>query len=132
MARLAAFVNFMVVKLHNAARLEHFRAAGVTHVGVVPEFREPSKPSRFLKHDHAIHDASSTQRKLAAATEAASFRMPRSNTRRRCASAHNTGRPRSTSPIFIGNSAAMAKERAYCVRGSRHHRVMQDCTMHSG
>jgi hypothetical protein len=56
-ARLAAFVNMMTVKLHNAARLEHFRGAGITQVGIIPELRELAKPSRFLKHDHAVHDA---------------------------------------------------------------------------
>ena len=55
-ARLKAFVNVMVVKLHNAARLEHFRAAGITQVGIVPERLQLAKPSRFLKHDHAVHD----------------------------------------------------------------------------
>ena len=55
-ARLKAFVNFMSVKLHNAARLEHFRAGGITHVGIVPERLQLSKPSRFLKHDHAVRD----------------------------------------------------------------------------
>jgi hypothetical protein len=70
-ARLKAFVNVMVVKLHNAARLEHFRAAGITQVGIVPEHRELAKPSRFLKHDHAVvHDRSAAQT-LASVTSAA-------------------------------------------------------------
>jgi hypothetical protein len=56
MARLGAFVNMMTVKLHNAARLEHFRGAGITQVGIIPELRQLAKPSRFLKHDHALHD----------------------------------------------------------------------------
>jgi hypothetical protein len=55
-ARLKAFVNGMTVKLHNAARLEHFRGAGITQVGIVPEHRELSRPSRFLKHDHFVAD----------------------------------------------------------------------------
>jgi hypothetical protein len=71
MARLGAFVNMMVVKLHNAARLEHFRAAGITQVGIIPELRELSKPSRFLKHDHAmVHDRTAAQT-LARVTSAA-------------------------------------------------------------
>jgi hypothetical protein len=71
MLRLQMFVNYMTVKLHNAARLEQFRAAGVTQVGIVPERLVNPRPSRFLRHDHAIHDASSPKRKLAALTAAA-------------------------------------------------------------
>lgn len=60
MVRLKAFINFMVVKLHNAARLEQFRVAGITRIGIVPERLEPHKPSRFLRHDHAmVHDQES-------------------------------------------------------------------------
>jgi hypothetical protein len=57
MARLQAFVNFMVVKLHNAARLIEFRAAGIEQVGIIPERLNNLRPSRFRKRDHAtLHD----------------------------------------------------------------------------
>ena len=39
--RVKAAVNFLTVKAHNAARLESFRAAGVTRVGIAPERLEP-------------------------------------------------------------------------------------------
>jgi hypothetical protein len=54
--RLKAAVNTITVQLHNAARLEQFRSAGITQVGIVPELIEPLKRSRFLKHDHMLHD----------------------------------------------------------------------------
>jgi hypothetical protein len=52
-ARMKLAVNTMTVQLHNAARLEQFRAAGITQVGIDPEMLEPRPPSRFLKRDHA-------------------------------------------------------------------------------
>ena len=58
--RIKAFVNYITVQLHNAARLEQFRAAGVEKVGIIPERLVNPRPSRFLKHDHAIiHDKAS-------------------------------------------------------------------------
>jgi predicted CXXCH cytochrome family protein len=62
---------------------------------------------------------------------AASFRMPRSNTRRRCGSAHNTGRRRSTSPIFIASSAGMEREKACCARRSMRRPRKRGCIMPS-
>src|SRR5262249_55946124 len=56
---------------------------------------------------------------------AASCRMPRSNTGRHCCSAHNTGRRRSTSPIFIANSAGTGMEKGCCARRSPPHRRMR-------
>lgn len=54
MVRLKAFVNSTTVRLHNGARLEHFRASGITHVGIIAErLALAPRPSRFLKHDHA-------------------------------------------------------------------------------
>lgn len=70
-SRLKTFANFMTVKLHNAARLEHFRAVGITRVGIVPERLQLAKPSRFLKHDHATLHDQSAKRKLAELTAAA-------------------------------------------------------------
>ena len=81
MVRLQMFVNYMTVRLHNAARLEQFRAAGVTQVGIVPERLVNPKPSRFLKHDHAIHDASAKQ-KLVAVTQAATELLARQRRQR--------------------------------------------------
>ncbi|HEV7432142.1 MAG TPA: hypothetical protein VGN77_03800, partial [Steroidobacteraceae bacterium] len=80
--RLEAFVNFMVVKLHNAARLEQFRAAGVTQVGIIPERLVNPKPSRFLRHDHAILHDQSAKRKLAALTAAAEELLARQRRQR--------------------------------------------------
>lgn len=61
--RMRMAVNTMTVQLHNAARLDYFREAGITQVGVMPERLEPAKPSRFLrKHDHAhVRDASAEE-----------------------------------------------------------------------
>jgi DNA-binding transcriptional MerR regulator len=70
-ARVRAAANTMAVKLHNAGRLEQFRAAGITLVGIDPERLELQKPS-FLsalpsrerpatnpkwypRHDHRVH-----------------------------------------------------------------------------
>lgn len=82
MVRLQMFVNYMTVKLHNAARLEQFRAAGITHVGITPERLVNPKPSRFLRHDHAmVHDASAKQ-KLAQLTTAAEELLARQRRQR--------------------------------------------------
>src|SRR5436190_5251724 len=66
-ARMKAAVNYMTVQLHNAARLAAFRAAGVTRVALVPERLEPPRPSRFLRHDHLVLDATREELALAAA-----------------------------------------------------------------
>jgi hypothetical protein len=54
-ARVRMAANTMAVKLHNAGRLEQFRAAGITRVGIAPERLELQKPSKYLRHDHAAH-----------------------------------------------------------------------------
>lgn len=79
MVRIKAFVNFMTVKLHNAARLEQFRAAGIAAVGIVPERLQRSTPSRFLKRpraggDHAIHDQEGLSIEIGGMVEAAQKR----------------------------------------------------------
>jgi hypothetical protein len=82
MVRLQMFVNYMTVKLHNAARLEQFRAAGVTQVGIIPERLVNPKLSRFLRHDHAIVHDQSAKRKLAALTAAAEELLARQRRQR--------------------------------------------------
>jgi hypothetical protein len=52
LARLKLAVNSLTVQMHNVARVQAFREAGVTRIGIFPEMLEPMKPSRFLKHDH--------------------------------------------------------------------------------
>lgn len=47
--RLNQFCNTMVVELHNRARIDEFRAAGMTQVGIIPE-RVPVK----LTHDALV------------------------------------------------------------------------------
>ena len=54
-ARVRMAANTLTVKVHNSGRLAQFRAAGIKRVGITPERLEPRKPSRFLKHDHAVH-----------------------------------------------------------------------------
>jgi hypothetical protein len=54
--RMKAAANTMAVQLHNAGRLAAFREAGITQVGIDPERLEPARPSRFIKHDHRLHD----------------------------------------------------------------------------
>ncbi len=68
--RLKAAVNFMTVQLHNAARLATYRTAGIVRIGIDPELLEPPRPSRFLKHDHLVLDATKKQRLEAAVREA--------------------------------------------------------------
>lgn len=82
MVRLQMFVNYMTVKLHNAARLEQFKATGITQVGIVPERLVNPKLSRFLRHDHAIVHDQSAKRKLAELTAAAEELLARQRRQR--------------------------------------------------
>lgn len=76
--RMKANANFLAVKLHNAGRLAHFRAVGITRVGIEAERPEPRQRSRFLKHDHLLHDQDTPEeRRLAAALKAANELLKR-------------------------------------------------------
>lgn len=72
--RMKAAVNFMAIQLHNAARLAHYRAIGITSIGIDPELLEPPPPPRFPKrdhqHDHFVRDATRKEELEAAVREA--------------------------------------------------------------
>jgi hypothetical protein len=71
-ARVKTAVDTLVVWLHNAGRLDHFGAIGITRVGIDAEMLEPPRPSRFgrrlVKHDHA-HVRDATPDEIAAAQQ---------------------------------------------------------------
>jgi hypothetical protein len=71
-SRLKAATDTLTTWVHNAGRLDHFAATGITRVGIDPEMLEPPRPSRFgrrlVKHDHRhVHDA--TPDEIAAAQQ---------------------------------------------------------------
>jgi hypothetical protein len=65
-SRMKTAVNSITVQLHNAGRLEQFKAAGISHVGIDAERLEIArgrapKMGRVSKHDHLVHDLSAAE-----------------------------------------------------------------------